>query len=97
MDTLLTIIGILGVGALLISVWVFLSAARRYVSDSELDAEFAASEDLAVPDDLSHRHYNPRSPDDRRKNDNVVTFPATINGVFVERDRRHLPDRRRSA
>ncbi|MEM1144145.1 MAG: hypothetical protein AAF671_07865 [Pseudomonadota bacterium] len=97
MDTLLTIAGILGVGALLISVWVFLSAARRYVSDSELEAEFVASDDLTALDELAHRHYNPRSPDDRRKNANVVTFPATINGVFVERDRRHLPDRRRSA
>ncbi|MEM6545737.1 MAG: hypothetical protein AAF680_12585 [Pseudomonadota bacterium] len=93
MDILLTIIGVLGVGALLISAWVFVAAAKRYVSGDDLEAEMAAMESDLSP----YRHWANRSTNDRRQNREAIVFPITINGVVIEHDRRRNLDRRRAA
>jgi len=92
MDVLLTIIGILGLGALLIAAWVFASAAKRYISGESLQREIQAMESDLTP----YRRWTERE-EDRRRNDQAVEFPLTLNGVVVEEDRRGKPDRRRAA
>jgi hypothetical protein len=89
MGTVLTGIAVLGLGALLISVYVFAAAARNFVSD---DDENGAGELQPEPGILTS--INARSGDDRRKAGSVLMFPTTINGVLIPEDRRHLPDRR---
>ncbi len=83
MDAVLIILGIMGLGAIVVSAYVFTVAARNYVSED-------------------HRRYtlgrNPvdfveRSTVDRRSG-RPVTFPLTVNGILIARDRRVLPDRR---
>lgn len=92
MDALLTVIGILGLGALLIAVWVFASAAKRYVTGEDVRAEMEA-----LQSDLSpYRQWVDREPKDRRKTPANV-FPITVNGVTIREDRRRNPDRRRAA
>ena len=92
MDILLTIIGILGLGALLIAVWVFASAAKRYVSGESMQNEMQAMESDFSP----YRHWADRG-DDRRRNKDPIVFPITINGEYIAEDRRVSPDRRRAA
>lgn len=86
MDMTLTIIALLGLGALVISVYIFAVAARQFVSDDE------------EPD----RRQEPRDgvgrrQGDRRQSSEPITFPTIINGVLVREDRRRLADRRRGA
>ncbi len=88
MGTVLTGIAVLGVGALLISVYVFAAAARNFVSDDE------NGEGELQPEPGTLASINSRSGDDRRKAAPVLQFPTTINGVLIPEDRRHLPDRR---
>lgn len=87
MGTVLTGIAVLGLGALVISVYVFAVAARNFVSDDEEEGELQ-------PEPGTLASINARSGDDRRKAPPVLLFPATINGVLIPEDRRHLPDRR---
>ncbi len=89
MNMVLTIIAVLGLGALLISVIVFTIAARRYVSDDD-------TESLGPVAD-SGRDHRPRNREDRRQSPPPTIFPITINGEFVPEDRRRLPDRRRQS
>lgn len=86
MGTVLTGIAVLGLGALLVSVYVFTAAARNFVSDDD-------SRDMQ-PEPGVLVSINARSGDDRRKSTPVTLFPLTINGVVIPEDRRHLPDRR---
>ena len=86
MDTLLLILGAIGLFAILVSAYVFTVAARNYVTEDERrygrgPAPYAMVE---------------RSPIDRRSG-RPVTFPLTVNGILITRDRRVLPDRRASA
>tara|TARA_R110002110_G_scaffold76898_1_gene202278 strand:- start:20429 stop:20704 length:276 start_codon:yes stop_codon:yes gene_type:complete len=88
MNMVLTIIAVLGLGALLISVVIFTMAARRYVSDDD-------HESLGLVSD-SGRDYRPRNRDDRRQAPPPALFPITINGELIPEDRRQLPDRRQA-
>lgn len=84
MDTILTIIAVLGLGALLISAFIFAMAARRFVSDDHHSE--------------AHRPvlsgYKPRTREDRRQNPAPKLFPVTINGRYIAEDRRAGGDRR---
>ena len=85
MDTVLMVIGILGLGALIIAAYVFTVAARNYVSETSSHE----GEGDAI-------RYIKRSPHERR----TVTqteFPFTVNGVLVSEDRRCIRDRRLAA
>ncbi|MEM1142054.1 MAG: hypothetical protein AAGI88_05660 [Pseudomonadota bacterium] len=82
MDAVLTGISILGLGALLISVYVFAAAARRFVSGS------------ATYEPGQRIHHAPRSLTDRRQNTRPVVFPITINGELIDAERRSGIDRR---
>lgn len=93
MDILLSIIGVLGVGALVISAYVFVGAAKRYVSGEDLQDEMVAMQADLPP----RRHWIERAEADRRQNTQPVLFPITIDGVFVPEDRRVQSDRRRVA
>ena len=89
MDTVLTIIAVLGLGALLISAVIFTLAARRYVSNEE------SRHISLVPD--TGRDHRPRSNDERRQAAPPAVFPITANGVLITEDRRRVRDRRHSA
>ncbi len=86
MDVLLLILGILGVGAMLISAYVFMVAARNYVSEDD---------EQQRDRDGNFRRVT-RSGSDRRSGASV-SFPLMVNGILVEHDRRVSPDRRRAA
>ena len=86
MDTVLIIIGVLGLGAMVIAAYVFTVAARNYVSDS--------SERGLPPTADAISALIERSEFDRRQQEAVQSFPITVNGVEIENDRRQLPDRR---
>lgn len=89
MNTVLIILGVLGLGAIVIAAYVFTVAARTYVS-----AEESARREEA-------NGNSPKPPVERRVADRrsgrPVTFPLTVNGVVIPQDRRHQPDRRRAA
>ncbi|MHA7816415.1 MAG: hypothetical protein ACX93N_08065 [Pseudohaliea sp.] len=76
MDTILTLVSVLGLGALIISVYIFAVAARRFVTEDDYGSE--ASRDEWVE----------RSGRDRRQNTGPVLFPITVNGELITEDRR---------
>ncbi|NQX87752.1 MAG: hypothetical protein HRT77_03710 [Halioglobus sp.] len=86
MDVILIILGLLGFGAIIISTYVFMVAARSYVSDDQLPFRGKAN-------DAGLRSLVPRRPVDRRRG-SPVSFPLTVNGILIAKDRRVLPDRR---
>ncbi len=86
MDMLLTIIAVLGLGALVISVAIFTFAARRYVSDED-------AERMTLVADTG-RDRRLRTREDRRQSPPPEIFPITVNGELVPRDRRQASDRR---
>jgi hypothetical protein len=86
MDVVLVILGLLGLGAVVISTYVFTVAARTYVSDDHLHRR---------------RNSNSNQPRDRaarssidRRSSRPVTFPLTVNSILIANDRRTLPNRR---
>jgi len=82
MEAILTLVGILGLGALLISVYVFAVAARKFVSDDEeRKLQFASGS-------ASNDGWIPRSREDRRQNRKPVQFPIRVNGELIMHDRR---------
>ena len=89
MDVVLIILGVLGLGAIIISVYVFTVSARNYVSSDEQGRR-------RVQAPPARKHLVQRRATDRRSGKQVV-FPLTVNGVVVPEDRRHLPDRRKAA
>lgn len=104
MDAVITLLGVLGIGALLISVYVFAMAARRFVADEEperhLYEEPHPSDDEAGSDygaASNDDSWMPRSGQDRRQNDAPVVFPITVNGEMISRERRQGERRRRRA
>jgi hypothetical protein len=86
MDVILIILGVLGLGAIVISTYVFTVAARSYVSE---DTRLYGGR---VGEVTSHV-FVPRNAMDRRS-DRPVTFPLTVNGILVTHDRRSGADRR---
>ena len=86
MDVILIILGVMGVGAIVISAYVFMAAARNYVSDDHMTLRGNSGEP-------AQRSLVARSPTDRR-NGKLVTFPLAVNGILIAMDRRILPDRR---
>jgi hypothetical protein len=91
MDTVLIILGVLGLGAMVIATFVFTSAARKYVSNNNHPDRRGGAAPSEPPG-----HIN-RSSDDRRQQAPVQSFPITVNGLLVEENRRHTPDRRLAA
>jgi len=90
MDVILASLGIMGIGAIAVSTYVFLVAARNYVSEDNRPAQ-GDSSDPAVPHQLVARR-----PTDRRGG-RSVTFPLAVNGILITSDRRTLADRRITA
>ena len=87
MDAILATLGIMGVGAIAISTYVFLVAARNYVSDD--DRPYGAnSSEPASPHPLIARNATDR------RGGRPVTFPLAVNGILIAIDRRTLADRR---
>jgi hypothetical protein len=90
MDTVLIVLGVLGLGAIVISAYVFMVAARNYVS---------AENDVNRRPNKTNSSGKPRvmrASRDRRSG-RPVQFPLTVNGIVVPEERRHTPDRRRAA
>ena len=88
MDVILISLGVLGLGAIIVSTYVFMVAARNYVSDDS-----GQHPDNA---DRTPRPFVERSGRDRRSSQHV-TFPLIVNGILIERDRRVNPDRRQAS
>jgi hypothetical protein len=88
MDVILVMLGVLGFGAIVIAAYVFTVAARNYVSEEE------ALEGKSFQ--RSRSEFVQRQPRDRRQGI-PVTFPITVNGVRIPRDRRTGQERRAAA
>ncbi|MEO1080707.1 MAG: hypothetical protein AAFY29_14210 [Pseudomonadota bacterium] len=93
MDTILSVIGVLGLGAFVIALWVFVSAARRKEPSLDNEGRFSSRDSEFNP----YRQWVERAPGDRRQNPQPVLFPITLNGVLIPTDRRVRADRRRPA
>ena len=89
MDVLLIIMGTMGFMAILVSTYVFIMAARNYVSDDQTPF-------LNKSQAINRRLRVERNPADRR-NGRQVTFPLTVNGILIPNDRRFMSDRRLAA
>ena len=90
MDVILIILGIMGFGAIVISAYVFMAAARVYVSDEHKTIN------RGILNKPAQRPLVVRTPTDRRSG-RPVAFPLAVNGILIALDRRILPDRRASA
>ena len=91
MNTVLIILGVLGLGAIVISAYVFAAAARKYVSHNHDENQ----ETHAPP---SRAPIVQRSSTDRRSSSGEsIVFPLTVNSVLIQQDRRIQPDRRQAA
>jgi hypothetical protein len=88
MDMVLIILGILGSGAIVISIYVFTAAERNYSSKGNNRTLVDSTSGL--------QHQVARSATDRRKR-KPVTFPLNVNGILIANDRRILTDRRTAA
>ncbi len=86
MDVVLIVLGVLGVGAVVVSTYVFTVAARTYVSDEHRRPHGTGNESQP-------RQQVARNPKDRRSG-RPVTFPLTVNSILIANDRRSRPDRR---
>ena len=85
MNTVLLILVVLGLGAVVISAYVFTVAARNYVSTNDRRYHRNVAR-------LPHQ-YVTRNPVDRRSG-RPVTFPLTVNGILIAHDRRNEFERR---
>jgi hypothetical protein len=83
MNTLLLLLVILGLGAIIISIYVFAEGARTY------DTELGPGRDSSV-------EFKERNPITRRTY-NATGFPLSINGIVIQEDRRSVSDRRQLA
>ena len=89
MQAVLITLGILGFGAVLISIYVFTVAARRYVHE-RVERPHPAPASAAKPEKL----YITRSGRDRRE-ESLVDFPLKLpNGEIILADRRRGDERR---
>lgn len=91
MDIVLIILGVLGVGAIAVSIYVFTVAARNYVWEDQKKQHIDAHRNT-----VRSRMLIPRSSTDRRSG-KPVNFPLTVNGMLVTEDRRLQPERRKAA
>lgn len=82
MEAILTLVGVLGLGALLISVYVFAVAARKFVSDEQKNVRQLSSQSA------SNDSWIPRDCQDRRQSRTRVQFPLRVEGQLVLHDRR---------
>ncbi len=84
MDTVLLVIGFLGLGALIIAAYVFIRATSKYASHrGQLGAENSATTDF----------YIERSHNDRRLLIQL-DFPMTVGELLLPGERRTLTERR---
>lgn len=96
MNTVLLILAALGLAFIVLAMAVFLSAARRNVSDAELEFEQSGF------GTTGGKNFRLRSGIDRRRTDrrvtgNVVQFPLTdSNGNLVQQDRRRRERRQQN-
>ncbi len=87
MNTILIVLGVLGLGAIAIAAYVFTVAARNYVSaDQERQLH-------TKQPDPPNRPWVTRSNTDRRSGQ-PVQFPLNLHGTVIPADRRQQPDRR---
>ena len=89
MDVVLIILGVLGFGAIVIAAYVFTVAARNYVSAEHKNHWRNGTSG-------SDKRLIERRPTDRRSG-KPVEFPLTVNGILIQEERRHLPERRMAA
>lgn len=88
METLLTILVVLGLGAIAVSIYVFSVAARDFVSEESHDP---------ANHPPGGRERVQRSGLERRSGV-VVQFPLVLDrGVLIAEDRRVQPERRQTA
>lgn len=86
MEAILTLIGILALGALVIMLCVFVAAARRYVSEDVL-----REEDAAIASDFSpYREWQQRAGPDR-----MTSYAANTRGGEEVEDERSVAQERR--
>ncbi len=90
MDMVLIVLGVLGLGAIVISAYVFAVAARNYVSAEQMQQR-AHHRNAAAG-----KRWATRSGTDRRSGA-VVQFPLEIDGQVIPEDRRKGADRRLAA
>lgn len=88
MDVVLITLGIMGLGAIVISAFVFTVAARNYVSEDDRRTHSRFSD----PKQASRERVDRNCVE--RRNGRPVTFPLTVNSILITSDRRSLPDRR---
>jgi len=84
MNTVLVVLAVLGIGAIVISAYVFAASARRYVSEDEsakTDAEPTETDELS-------RLYVVRSSSDRRNTDQAAQFPLQVGASVIQQERR---------
>lgn len=84
-----TILTLILIGAATSALFVFVSAARLYVSPSDEADSSLALVQLERRSTGSSGRYG-----DRRKSDGKVEFPLRLGNIVIEQDRRHTPDRR---
>ena len=91
MNTVLFVLALLSVGTIVIASYVFMAAARNYVSEDS--SERQESDDFQF-DGLNAPDYLVRSAQNRRQMNNVIDCPLSLsNGQVVYHDRR-LSERR---
>lgn len=94
MNTVLLILAALGLAFIVLAMAVFLTAARRNVSDAELEFEQSGCGDNAGKS-FRLRSGVDRRRGERRRSADVVQFPLTDgHGSLIEADRRHAERRR---
>ena len=89
MDTVLLVIGVLGLGAIVIAAYVFVVAARNYASENGQPQQ----KDPTLPTTRTFIDRNKRDRRELLRSD----FPMTVNGMLIPVERRVMPDRRLAA
>jgi hypothetical protein len=87
MQTILIVLGILGLGAVVISAYVFTVAARNYVTEKN------QTNDGEVHDE---KLFVVRTQPERRDSTDQTGFPLTLDDGTVITDERRKGERRRS-
>jgi hypothetical protein len=89
MNVTLIIMGILGLTMVAVAAYVFMFAARNYVSgdDDRLNAG------AGVPETRSPQSGDGSRGRRERRKDEPVHFPLTVNGILIPADRRQRPSR----
>lgn len=93
MDVILNVLGFLGVGAVLIALYVFTSGGTRRGPTARPEVPEA----VPTPPTDRDRLRVVRSREDRRNLQIAPVFPMLVDGILVTNDRRAGQDRRASA